>query len=129
MQPYKYTRSDAIKMIQDALTKYKHDGMKAKPLHIWNDLFQILKDAGVAYYIPEVSCLLFLVHPKNRSGLGLHPFKAHTLGHKIKNMGADMGELQRAVCFELSSKRIHCMRILLQKAMDCLLRSQAMRGT
>lgn len=53
-------------------------------------------------YTSELCPDVLLVHPENRSKLGVNPFNVHRTGAYIKKAGADFKELSNAVAFELS---------------------------
>ena len=76
-------------------------GSAAGPLTKWNKVLDILKDAKVAYSSTNISPQEFLVHPYNRSRLGVNAFTSHRNGAKIKRVGADLAELSKATAFEL----------------------------
>ncbi len=50
----------------------------------------------------DVSPNVMLAHPDNRSKLGVNPFNAHRTGGHIKKVGAHIGLLTKAACFEMS---------------------------
>ena len=43
-----------------------------------------------------------LVHPENRGKTGINPYNAQKTGALILKLGADMGELVKSTCFEIS---------------------------
>lgn len=73
------------------------------PITKWSSVLSLLTDAKVAYEVQEVSPSLILVHPDNRSKLGVNPFNAHRVGAYIKRVGGDLRLLAGATAFELSA--------------------------
>ena len=73
---------------------------KMGPITKWNAILEVLKDD--IYVLEDVSPKLFLVHPDNRSKLGVNPYNAHRVGANIKKVGADLVLLKKATCFEIS---------------------------
>ena len=51
----------------------------------WNTVLEVLKDH--VYVLEDVSPKYFLVHPDNRSKLGVNPYNAHARGHISKRSG------------------------------------------
>lgn len=85
--------------------KAKVDAILAEPLPVgpltmWNQIVEVLLQERIAYTVPDVHPSLFMVHPMNRSKLGVNPFNAHRLGARIKKVGADFQELSKATAFE-----------------------------
>ena len=66
----------------------------------WNTILEVLKDH--VYVLEDVSPKYFLVHPDNRSKLGVNPYNAHRTGAYIKKVGADLVLLKKATAFEIS---------------------------
>ena len=67
---------------------------------IWNKIIDVLSKAKlVTTRVCKLSELL--VHPRNRSGLGVNAFNAHANLAVIKAVGADRKELKKATAFEL----------------------------
>ena len=67
----------------------------------WNKILQIFLKAKIAFkrvvQIREV-----LVHPHNRSGLGLNPHNVHETLATIKTTGCDPDHLKKATAFEMA---------------------------
>ena len=71
------------------------------PITQWNQALEVLMDAKIAYVVENVPSGLLMVHPDNRSKLGVNAFNVHRVGRYIKRVGADLNELRKATAFEL----------------------------
>ena len=89
---------------------YKHELVAAvtaivdsemAPLTKWTRIVAELKVANIVYTMDDVSPKLMLVHPDNRSKLGVNAFNAHRTGAHIHKVGADVEQLKKATCFEM----------------------------
>ena len=74
----------------------------AGPVKRFNSIMQILLEQKIAYVTQDVSAKLMLVHPENRSRLGVNPHESHRKGAHIAAMGADLQLLGRSTAFELA---------------------------
>ena len=78
--------------------KMHRDGLLA-PITAWKDCIDRLiadKVANKVICLPEE----FLIHPSNRSGLGVNAYNVHRVGAMLKQIGVDPAELEKAVAFE-----------------------------
>ena len=89
-------RKDIQQLIDDEIMN------RIAPITAWTSIVSILIEEHIAYYM-ELDCALMLTHPKNRNGLLLNPHNATRIIQLIKRTGADLKELQKAACFELST--------------------------
>ena len=60
------------------------------PITQWNQALEVLMDAKIAYIVENVPSGLLMVHPDNRSKLGVNAFNVHRVGRYIKRVGADL---------------------------------------
>ena len=68
----------------------------------WNKLVELMSNHGISYTLEKVHPKYFLVHPKNRGGLGLNAHNVHKNGGVIASVGADIKKLDAAWAFELA---------------------------
>ena len=74
------------------------DGQLA-PITAWKDCIDRLLTEKVArqeVHEPDE----FIIHPSNRSGLGVNAYNVHRVGAMLKQIGVDPAELEKAVAFE-----------------------------
>ena len=69
------------------------------PITAWKDCLERLFSENVA---KNMICMSeeFIIHPKNRSGLGVNAYNVHRVGAMLKKIGVDISELEKAVAFE-----------------------------
>jgi hypothetical protein len=67
-------------------------------------ILDILLKHNIAYVVDDIHPTYLMVHPENRSKLGVNPYNVHKVGSYIRKVGGDMKELANAVAFELSPK-------------------------
>ena len=67
----------------------------------FNKIMNKLWKANIPYRA-TLSIWDVLVHPENRSGLGLNPFDVHKTLAKVKEIGADKEAVHRACAFEMA---------------------------
>ena len=88
-----------VEKIQSIIDK---DPKVVGPITKWGLVLDILKVHKIAYVVEDIDPDMMLVHPDNRSKLGVNPFNAHRVGAYIHRVGADMELLTKATCSELS---------------------------
>ena len=88
-----------VEKIQSIIDK---DPKAVGPITKWGLVLDILKVHKIAYVVEDIDPDMMLVHPDNRSKLGVNPFNAHRVGAYIHRVGADMELLTKATCSELS---------------------------
>jgi hypothetical protein len=71
------------------------------PITRWSNVLEVFLKHNIAYKVAELAPSVLMVHPENRSKLGVNPFNAHKVGAYIKRVGADFKELGNAVAFEV----------------------------
>ena len=102
------------------------DSKSVGPITQWGLALEALREARIAYEVDEVNPSLLMVHPDNRSKLGVNAFNAHRVGAYIKRVGADMQELKKATAFELCalepkrSEQIEFNRALVERSSGML---------
>ena len=77
----------------------QHRDGKLAPITAWKDCIDRLIEGKVAKNLvaePDE----FLIHPQNRSGLGVNAYNVHRVGAMLKQIGVDPSELEKAVAFE-----------------------------
>ena len=74
----------------------------AGPITKWSNVLDVLFQEKIAYTVDEVHTDYFLVHPDNRSKLGINAFNSHRQGAYIIRVGADLQLLATSTAFELS---------------------------
>ena len=104
-----YYDDDLVGQVQSILDQ---DAREIGPVTQWNQALEALLKAKVAYVVEDVHPSLLLVHPENRSKLGVNAFNAHRIGAYIKRVGADLQELKKATAFELCPVDPHKSRQL-----------------
>ena len=57
------------------------------PITKFNKVVDMLLQENVAYVIDELNVAALMVHPENRSKLGVNPFNVHKVGSYIKKVG------------------------------------------
>ena len=72
------------------------------PVNRFNQVLEVLLEQKIAYVVKDVSPDLMLVHPDNRSKLGVNAFDAHRVGAYIARVGADLQLLSKATAFEIA---------------------------
>ena len=87
---------DIIKQVDKVLAM-----KKAGSLTKWNAV-QAIFDAQSLLQKRQVRNGQVMVHPKNRSGLGLNPHNVHKNLSVIKQVGADRQHLKKATAFEIN---------------------------
>jgi hypothetical protein len=75
---------------------------QANPVKTWNAIFDVLRESKLAWS-QKIHVEHLLVHPENRGKTGINPYNAHKTGALILKLGADMGELSKSTCFEVSA--------------------------
>ena len=90
--------ADLVARVQSIIDQ---DPREVGPLTKWGQILDKLKEHSIPYIVEDVSATLVLVHPDNRSKLGVNAFNAHRNGAFIKRMGADLQELLKATAFEI----------------------------
>lgn len=75
--------------------------MNLTPVATWNNVAVILERHGLIWeqHLPVEQ---IMVSTRNRAGLGVNAYNAHAVGSKILKVGADLKELGKATCFEMS---------------------------
>lgn len=68
----------------------------------FNECVKVLRQNMIVYTLTCLCCL-FLVHPKNRGGLGINPHNSHKTMKTIKTTGGDRRQLKKAVAFEIQT--------------------------
>ena len=106
------------------------------PITMWKQALAVLTKAKISYEVENVHGRLFLVHPHNRSKLGVNAYNVHRVGALIKRVGADLNEVKKATAFELHpsdpkrSDQVSFNRKLVDRADGMLSRrSQVVSGT
>ena len=72
------------------------------PITKWSNVLDVLFQEKIAYTVDEVHTDYFLVHPDNRSKLGINAFNSQRQGAYIIRVGADLQLLATSTAFELS---------------------------
>ena len=72
------------------------------PITKWSNMLDVPFQEKIAYTVDEVHTDYFLVHPGNRSKLGINAFNSHRRGAYIIRLGADLQLLAKSTAFELS---------------------------
>jgi hypothetical protein len=85
---------------ESAIRALLKDG-QCNPVSTWNAIFEVLRDHKLAW-VQKIHVEHMLVHPDNRAKTGINPYNAHKTGALILKLGADMGELVKSTCFEIS---------------------------
>ena len=67
----------------------------------WRSVVKVFDREHITYKLPKADSALFLVHMKNRGGLLINAFNAHSKWAKIKRSGGDRSKLDSAWAFEL----------------------------
>ena len=76
---------------------------QCNPATTWNSIYEVLKENKLAW-VQKIHVELMLVHPENRARTGINPHNAHKTGALILSMGADLAELGKSTCVEVSGK-------------------------
>jgi len=71
------------------------------PVSCWGLLQACLLDHGLAWR-QKLKVEELMVSSENRAGLGVNAYNCHKLGQQILQVGADLKELAKATCVELS---------------------------
>ena len=71
------------------------------PITKWKDILEILNEHKIVYTFKATAAMM-LVHPANRSKLGVNPYNCHRVGAYIKRMGADLELLNKATAIEIA---------------------------
>ena len=66
----------------------------------WNRILEVLLEHKLAWYRDGVPVAEVMVHPRNRSGLGINPFHVHSHIKDICAVGCDKEYLLKATAFE-----------------------------
>ena len=74
------------------------------PITRFGKILDILLKHNIAYVVDDIHPTYLMVHPENRSKLGVNPYNVHKVRSYIRKVGGDMKELANAVAFELSPK-------------------------
>lgn len=123
MASTQYYAPELVRKIQAIL---EQDSTTVGPITQWGQVLELLQEAKIAYEVDEVNPTLLLVHPDNRSKLGVNAFNAHRVGAYIKRVGADPQELKKATAFELCplepkrSQQIEFNRVLVDRSSGML---------
>ena len=91
--------------LRDEIIEHCNEIMQEKIgiLTKWNRIVSILEKEHVLFKrVVKISELL--VHPKNRSGLGVNAFNAHKVLREVVAAGADRDHLRKATAFELAGR-------------------------
>jgi hypothetical protein len=91
--------ADVVQAVQTILEQ--HSPMEG-PITKWGKVLDVLKYHKLAYMVENVSPNLVLVHPDNRSKLGVNPHNCHRTGAYIHRVGADLELLKKATAFEIN---------------------------
>lgn len=76
-----------------------HRDGKLAPITAWKDCVdRLLKDKVAKQIVAEAD--EFMIHPSNRSGLGVNAYNVHRVGAMLSKIGVDPAELEKAVAFE-----------------------------
>ncbi|CAE7223682.1 unnamed protein product [Symbiodinium sp. CCMP2592] len=94
----------------------------APALERWTEIETILQESRKCYR-QVLRPGQVLVHPSNRSGLGLNGAQVHKTGAQVQSVGFSSMELKRSVCMEISTDRA-----LSQKAFSFNKRQVDMNG-
>jgi len=76
-----------------------HRNGKLAPITAWKDCVDRLSKEKVAKQI-VAEADDFIIHPSNRSGLGVNAYNVHRVGAMLRQIGVDPAELEKAVAFE-----------------------------
>ena len=74
---------------------------KTQPVKAWAEIFNLLNEAGLITEKRVIPSQI-MVHPMNRSGLGLNPHHVHSLGASMIKMGGCWSSIDQCVCFEMN---------------------------
>ena len=77
----------------------------APALERWTEIETILRENRKCYR-QVLRPGQVLVHPSNRSGLGLNGAQVHKTGAQVQSVGFSSMELKRSVCMEISTDRV-----------------------
>ena len=91
---------ELVKKVQDIIDT-AHGGEVA-PLTAYEDVSDILVEEGIAENDVLVMMEEVLVHPKNRSEMGLNGFQTHKNGNDVLVVGFHDHEVKKAAVFQLS---------------------------
>ena len=85
----------------EEINELLHRGLR-QPVAAWNSIYQLLEKNNLAY-THKLTVDQVLVHPDNRAKMGINAHQAHKTGSMIVAIGADLAELTKSTCFEMST--------------------------
>ena len=92
----------------------------------WQQFVAVSEREHIHHPVENASPALFLVHHKNRGGLGLNPHNCQRNVRNIRRVGANLRKLDTAWCFELQAKGarrerdLECNRKIVRRAQGIL---------